>query len=358
MNNEKIKVLIVDDSAIVRGVLTEQLSVQEDIEVVGTAPDPFIARDKILRLKPDVITLDIEMPKMDGLTFLNKLMTYYPLPVIIVSSVTTRDSMASIKALEIGAFDVVNKPGGATSVSSVIDDVLDKIRRAYKVKDIYVKRGAEIQRVLEAQDKPVYDEQLLSKIATTDKFIAIGASTGGTVALEYIFKHLPASLPPILVVQHMPPVFTRQFAGRLNELSELNIREASDGDLVVPGNAYIAPGGLHMTVQRKGNLLFTRLIDTERVHFQKPSVDVLFESLAKEVGQNCAAFLLTGMGKDGADGLLKLKEAGAYTVAQDEHSSVVWGMPKTAIDMDAHREIAALEKIPRRIVELAGGIRI
>lgn len=358
MGDERIKVLIVDDSAIVRGVLTDYLAAQPDIEVVGTAPDPFIARDKILKYKPDVLTLDIEMPRMDGLTFLGKLMTYYPLPVIIVSSITTRDPTASIKALEIGAFDVVNKPGGSTSVAEVIDDVLDKIRRAYKVKDIYVQRGAEVRSILDKQRKPAYDENVLSKIATTDKFIAIGASTGGTVALEYIFAHLPASLPPVLVVQHMPPVFTKQFADRLNELSDLTIREAGDGDLVIPGNAYIAPGGLHMTVQRKGNLMFTRLIDTERVHFQKPAVDVLFESLAREVGRNCVAFLLTGMGKDGAAGMKALKDAGAYTVAQDEKSSIVWGMPKAAVDLDAQREIVPLEDVPRRIVEIAGGIEL
>lgn len=355
MAEAKIKVLIVDDSAIVRGVLTEELAKQPDIEIVGTAPDPFIARDKILKYKPDVITLDIEMPRMDGLTFLGKLMTYYPLPVIIVSSITAKDSFASIKALEIGAFDVVNKPGGATSVADVIEDITEKIRRAYKIKDVYVARGTELHKTLAKQRRPVYDENLISKIATTDKFIAIGASTGGTVALEYIFKHLPSNLPPILVVQHMPPLFTKQFADRLNEMSELSIKEAEDGDLVTPGNVYIAPGGLHMIVRRKGNLMFTHLIDTERVHFQKPAVDILFESIAREVGQNCIAFLLTGMGKDGAKGLKDLKDAGAYTVAQDEKSSIVWGMPKTAIDMGAQREIVSLENVPKRIVEIAGG---
>lgn len=350
---ERIKVLIVDDSAIVRGVLDENLRKEPDIEVLGTAPDPYIARDKIVRLKPDVITLDIEMPRMDGLTFLNKLMTYYPLPVIIVSSITTQNSEASIRALEIGAFDVVNKPSGAISVQEVVGDIIEKIRRAYKVKDVYVKRGLAIKERLERSEPKKYDEKILSRIKTTDKLIAIGASTGGTVALEYIFKNLPPNLPPIVVVQHMPPGFTFQFARRLNELSDLNIKEAEEGDLITPGNAYIAPGGMHIGIKHKGALMFIKMIDTERVHFQKPAVDILFKSVAVEMGQNARGFLLTGMGKDGAEGLLEMKKAGAYTVAQDENSSVVWGMPKAAIDLNAHHEIASLSDMPKKIVELS-----
>ena len=209
MGSKNIKVLVVDDSAIVRNVMLEKLSEYKDIEIVGTAPDPYIARDKIIRLKPDVITLDIEMPRMDGLTFLEKLMNYFPIPVIIVSSVTTQNSKASIRALEIGAFDVVNKPGGSISVNEVIEDIVFKIRQAYQVKDIYIGRRKTLENHLVETPKIQHDSHMLSNIATTDKFIAIGASTGGTIALEYIFKNLPANLPPILVVEHMPPLFYR-----------------------------------------------------------------------------------------------------------------------------------------------------
>ncbi|OHD56387.1 MAG: chemotaxis response regulator protein-glutamate methylesterase [Spirochaetes bacterium GWF1_51_8] len=350
---EKIKVLIVDDSAIVRTVLEEKLGNIKDIEVVGTAPDPYIARDKIVKLEPDVITLDIEMPRMDGLTFLQKLMTYYPMPVIIVSSVTTKDSYASIKALEIGAFDVVNKPGGSISVNDIVDDIVMKIRQANEVKDSYVRRRIELDGKLVKKPPVRHDPHILSNIATTDKLIAIGASTGGTVALEYIFRNLPPNLPPIVVVEHMPAMFTRQFADRLNEISELEVKEAEDGDLIAPGTVYIAPGGMHLTIKRKGALLFTQLLDTERVHFQKPAVDVLFDSVAEEAGQNAIGFLLTGMGKDGAKGLLNMRNRGAYTVAQDERSSIVWGMPKTAVDLGAADEVTPLDDIPKRIVELS-----
>jgi len=257
---EKIKVLIVDDSAIVRGVLEEKLSAFEDIEVVGTAPDPYIARTKILKLNPDVITLDIEMPRMDGLTFLQRLMTYYPLPVIIVSSVTTQDTLASIKALEIGAFDVVNKPSGAFSVEEVIEEIVFKIRKAYAIKDIYISRGIHITNQI--KDKTIkYDDNLLSSVSTTDKLITIGASTGGTVALEYIFRNLPSNMPPILVTQHMPPQFTYQFSLRLNELSALEIKEAENGDLITSGHAYIAPGGIILSLSVKG-LYYTLILMT------------------------------------------------------------------------------------------------
>ncbi|NPV01430.1 MAG: chemotaxis response regulator protein-glutamate methylesterase [Brevinematales bacterium] len=350
---EKIRVLVVDDSAIVRSLLDEKLAGFPDIEVIGTAPDPYIARDKIVKLQPDVITLDIEMPRMDGLTFLQKLMTYYPFPVIIVSSVTAKDSYASIKALEIGAFDVVNKPGGSITVSDIIDDIVYKIRQAAMVKDVYVNRRLALDGKLVKRPAVHHDPHILSNIATTDKLIAIGASTGGTVALEYILKNLPPNLPPIVVVEHMPTNFTKQFAERLNEISQLEVKEAEEDDLIAPGTVYIAPGGMHMTVYRKGALLYTQYTDTEKVHFQKPSVDVLFESVAQEAGQNAIGFLLTGMGKDGAKGLLAMKQRGAHTVAQDEKSSIVWGMPKAAIDMGAVDEVIPLDDVPRKIVELS-----
>ncbi len=348
-----IKLLIVDDSAIVRDVLSESLARFDDIEVVGVAPDPFIARDKIVQLKPDVITLDIEMPRMDGLTFLERLMAFYPIPVIIVSSVTTSDHQAAIKALEIGAFDVVNKPGGSISVGDIVDEIAYKVRQAYEVRFTYVKRRLDFQKQY-STSRPVprlVPSRHLSSLKTTDKLVCIGSSTGGTVALEYLFQKLPAHLPPILIVQHMPPNFTKQFAQRLNGLSPLEIKEAEDGESLADGTVYVAPGGLHLTVERRGAILYTRLGTTERVQFQRPSADVLFRSAAEVAGRNVIAALLTGMGKDGADGLLSLFKAGALTIAQDEESSVVWGMPRAAIEMGAATEVLPLSRIAERLVE-------
>jgi two-component system chemotaxis response regulator CheB len=351
---ERIKVLIVDDSAIVRDVLSESLAQFDDIEVVGVAPDPFIARDKIVQLKPDVITLDIEMPRMDGLTFLERLMSYFPLPVIIVSSVTTSDRHAAMKALEIGAFDVVNKPGGAISVGDIVDEIAFKVRQAYEVRSSFVKRRLDFQKKFASVRAPAPSPsgRVLRTIKTTDKIICIGASTGGTVALEYLFQRLPAHLPPILIVQHMPPNFTRQFASRLDSLSALDIKEAENGEPLAAGTAYVAPGGLHLTLDRRGASLYTRLTTTERVQFQRPSADVLFQSASEVAGRNVVAVLLTGMGRDGAAGLLSLFKAEAHTIAQDEASSVVWGMPRAAVELGAATEVLPLEKIAARIVEV------
>ncbi|MGL1893560.1 MAG: chemotaxis response regulator protein-glutamate methylesterase [Spirochaetaceae bacterium] len=343
-----IKVLIVDDSAIVRDVLTDALNGESDIEVLGTAPNPFIARDKIVRLKPDVLTLDIEMPKMDGLTFLKKLMEYYPIPTIIVSSVTTQDNSAAITALEIGAFDVVNKPGTAISIEDVKQEVVTKVRQAYKVKDTYCSRR-KIANIAIKQPSTVKSQ--LINVKTTDQYIAIGSSTGGTIAVEYLLKSLPANLPPIFIVQHMPENYTLAFANRLNNLSDLNVKEAENGEMVQRGSVYIARGGSHLKVKRRGAQLYIVLEKSERVQYQMPAVDVLFESLSEVVGQNVLAILLTGMGKDGADGMLKLKNVGAHTIAQDEASSIVWGMPKAAIDINAHKEIISLNNIPKSIVQ-------
>jgi two-component system chemotaxis response regulator CheB len=355
-----IRVLIVDDSAIVRETLSERLSAEPDIEVVGTAPDPFIARDKVVMLHPDVLTLDIEMPKMDGLTFLDKLMSYYPIPVIIVSSVTTKDPFAAVKALEIGAVDVVNKPGGSITVGEVAAEVSRKIRAAFELRESFFERRKAIEEKLQYRQtekkKPSVPSRIsgsvLAQLSTTDRVIAIGASTGGTVALEYILSKLPASMPPILVVQHMPPGFTRQFAERLNGLSSLTVREAEDGEMLEAGTALIAKGGFHLTLERRGATFYTKFLDTERIQYQKPAVDVLFRSVAEQAGRSALGVILTGMGKDGADGLLKMKNAGAWTIAQDEASSVVWGMPRVAVELDAHCETASLEAIPERIVAL------
>lgn len=343
----KIKVLIVDDSAIVRDSLAKYLSNLNDIEVVGTAPDPFIARDKILKLNPDVVTLDIEMPKMDGLSFLEKLMRYYPIPVIIVSSITKEDSNSVIKALELGAFDVVNK-SNMYSVNDILDEVANKIRNAYINKEEFLKNFIKVAQGYKITKKQTFT----SDIKTTDKIIAIGASTGGTIAIEYILCNLPKNLPPIVIVQHMPPVFTYQFAKRLNDLSNLDVKEAEDGEVIEIGKAYVAKGGYHLKVVRKGNITQLIFDDSEKVFFQKPSVDVLFNSVAENYGKNSIAILLTGMGKDGSNGLLKIKEKGGYTIVQDEASSVVWGMPKAAIDLNAHIEILSLQEIPRKILNL------
>lgn len=348
-----IKLLIVDDSAIVRDVLSQSLAKYPDIEVVGVAPDPFIARDKIVQLEPDVITLDIEMPRMDGITFLERLMSFYPIPVIIVSSVTTSDRQAAIRALEIGAFDVVNKPGGAISVGDIIEEIAFKVRQAYEVRFSYVKRRLDFQnRYLTENAAPRSPPHYhLGSLKTTDKIICIGSSTGGTVALEYLFQSLPAHLPPILIVQHMPPNFTKQFAQRLNGLSSLDIKEAENGEILADGTVYVAPGGLHLTLERRGATLYTKLTTSERVQFQRPSVDVLFRSAAEVAGRNVVAALLTGMGKDGAEGLLSLFRAGAFTIAQDEASSVVWGMPRAAIELGAASEVLSLDRIAQRVVE-------
>lgn len=350
--SKKIKVLIVDDSAIVRDLLEKKISEHPDMEVVGTAMDPYVARDKIVRLNPHVITLDIEMPRMDGLTFLQKLMKYYPVPVIIVSSLLAKDSLTPIKALELGAFDVVAKPHGSISVQEVTQEIVQKIRLAYQSREGFLKKASffdknnAMHQINRSGETP-----LLSKITTTQKFILIGASTGGTVALEFILRQLPSNMPPILIVQHMPPYFTNQFAQRLNELTSLSVKEAEEGESIISGHVYIAMGGRHLTLHRKGSLLYAAYEDSERVHFQKPAADVMFSSAAKLLGRNALGVLLTGMGKDGGQGLLNMKNAGSYTIAQDEESSVVWGMPKTAIDLGATHEVLALKDIPSFLIK-------
>ena len=347
-----IKVLIIDDSAIVRQTLEDNLNKLPDITVVGTAPDPYVGRDKIVRLQPDIVTLDIEMPRMDGLTFLKKLMTYYPIPVIIVSSITAKDLQSAIKAMDSGAFDVVNKPGGSISVADVVDDIAFKIRQAYKVRDTYVSRRKIV--TLGLKPPPLnFNKQTLSDVKTTGSFIAIGSSTGGTLALEYLFTYLPAYLPPVLVVQHMPVNYTYQFANRLDSISRLNVKEAEDGEKAEQGTVYIAKGGIHLTTERRGAALYIRHENSDRVCFQKPSVDVLFNSIADTAGSNVLGILLTGMGNDGADGLLKLRNTGAMTIAQDEESSVVWGMPQAAVKKDAAVSVLGLNDIPQAIIQFA-----
>jgi two-component system chemotaxis response regulator CheB len=329
-----IKVLIVDDSAVVRKVLTEELSRYPDIEIVGTAVDPYMARDKIVKLKPDVVTLDLEMPRMDGLSFLAKLMKFYPLPVVVLSSLTPKNSQNAVKALSLGAVEVLCKPGSAFGTGGVAADLVRAIRAA---------ANADVKRTPQEDISDVATPVI--SIQTTHKIIAIGASTGGTKAIEVVLKGLPANSPGTVIVQHMPEHFTSAFASRLNEVVPMEVREAKEGDRVLPGTALIAPGNKHMLLERSGGTYLVRLKDGPRVHYQRPSVDVLFQSVAKAAEKNAVAALLTGMGADGAKGLLALKESGAFTVAQDEESCVVFGMPKEAIKLGAAAKVVPLGQI-------------
>lgn len=338
-----IRVLVVDDSATVRNIFSKELSRYPDIDVVGTAPDPYIARDKIVHLKPDVITLDIEMPRMDGITFLGKLMKHYPLPVIIVSSLTRNGGKLSLEAMEKGAVDVIAKPGEAYTVGDMSEQLAEKIRAAARV-DIsrYSRQDA-------AAAKPsVTSTKALSE--TTNKILAIGASTGGTEAIKDVLTRLPRNIPGTVIVQHMPPNFTTAFANRLDGLCEFEVREAKDGDSVRPGLALIAPGNYHMLLSRSGANYYVKVKSGPLVHHQRPAVDVLFKSVARYAGANAAGVILTGMGKDGAEGLLEMRNSGAKTIAQDEASCVVYGMPKAAVEIGAAERIKPLYDIPGTIL--------
>ncbi|HDG96643.1 MAG TPA: chemotaxis response regulator protein-glutamate methylesterase [Desulfobacterales bacterium] len=344
--NDDVRVLIVDDSAVVRKVLTQELSKERGIKVVGTAPDPYIARDKIIKLKPNVLTLDIEMPRMDGLTFLKKLMRYYPLPVIVLSALTEKGGELAMEALSLGALDVMAKPTGSYSVGDVAVQLADRIRAVanIKVEKKNFKRGPinQVQKKLSSA----------SLAKTSGKIIAIGASTGGTEAIKEVLLPMPPSAPGMLIVQHMPAKFTASFADRLNEQCEITVKEAEDGEHVVTGKALIAPGNYHMVLRRSGARYYVRVTDGPMVHHQRPAVDVLFKSVAKYAGRNAVGILLTGMGADGAEGLLMMKEAGARTIAQDEKTCVVFGMPKEAIKLGAAEKVVSLKSITSRALEM------
>lgn len=344
---KNIRVLVVDDSAIVRKVFTEELSKEKGIEVIGAAPDPYIARDKIVQLKPDVITLDIEMPRMDGLTFLKKLMRYFPLPVIIVSSLTPKGSKLALEALSTGALDVISKPSASYSVGDMSIQLADKIRAVAKVRVDKKTVGA-----LTGPARPGKKIRSHAMLETTNKIIAIGASTGGTEALKAVLTRLPATTPGILIVQHMPAKFTTSFAERLNELCDMTVKEAQDGDSVTNGVALLAPGNYHMLLRRSGARYYVNVKQGPLVHHQRPSADVLFQSVADYAGANALGIILTGMGADGAAGLLKMKESGAKTIAQDEKSCVVFGMPKEAIKLGAADKIVPLDNIAQTAINL------
>lgn len=344
-----IKVLVIDDSAIVRRVLSEKLAEAADIEVVGTAMDPFVAREKIIKLRPDVVTLDLDMPRMDGLTFLGKLMKYYPMPVIVVSALTPKNSEAALRALELGAVDVVAKPGSTYSVGEIGQMIVDKIRAAMAVRS-RARFGAPQLPPLQ----PAPEARTLAGVE--GKILAVGASTGGTEAIKAVLMGLPANIPGTLIVQHMPANFTAPFAERLNKTCPMEVREARHNDPVTPGTALIAPGNRHMTLRRKRDQYYVEIKNGPAVHHQRPSVDVLFHSVAQQAGPNAVGVILTGMGGDGAQGLLAMRQAGARTMAQDEESSVVFGMPKEAIQIKAAEKVVALPDMALQIMDaLSGG---
>lgn len=339
----KIRVLIVDDSAIVRRILSDAVSTQCDMEVIGTAPDPYVARDKILALHPDVITLDIDMPRMDGLTFLRRLMQHHPIPTIIVSSLGQSSCSAALDALRSGAVDVLAKPNGPYSVAELRHSVASCIRGAASSTPRGMRNGTAEPAVT---PPAVVAPQLLTSHVHPQTVIAIGASTGGTVAIQDILLQLPADMPPMVITQHIPAGFSLSFAARLNKLCPMQVREAVDGERLQRGIALVAPGDFHLIIRRLGADYVVELGKGPQVCFQRPSVDVMFASVAQAAGSHAIGLLLTGMGTDGAKGLLALKLAGANTIAQDEASCVVYGMPRAAVDLNAVKTVVSLHDIP------------
>jgi two-component system chemotaxis response regulator CheB len=344
-----IRVLVVDDSAIVRKILTDCLAAEPDIQVVGTAPDAFVARDKILALEPDVITLDIEMPRMDGLTFLKKLMQFHPIPTIVISSLTQQSCRTALEALALGAVEALAKPGGPYSAGNLRHLLADKIRAAARARIWPSAAGTTSAFCRNAA--PAGPQPSLPRGA----IIAIGASTGGTEAIAAILAQLPESTPGVAIVQHIPAEFSRAFAQRLNEHSAMEVREARDGDELRPGQALVAPGNLHMAVRRNGGGYAVSIQDGPRICYQRPSVDVLFASVAEIAGPLAVGVLLTGMGSDGARGLLKMRRAGARTFAQDEATSVVYGMPREAASLGAVERQVPLSRMADAILNARVG---
>ncbi len=343
----KIKVLIVDDSALIRSVMKEIIGSQPDMEVVGVAPDPLIARDMIKQTNPDVLTLDVEMPKMDGLDFLERLMRLRPMPVLMVSSLTERGSEITLRALELGAVDFVTKPKLSiqTGMREYTDMIADKIRIASKA-HIRARSLAHAETDRAAGELPLIRNPLTS----SEKLIVIGASTGGTEAIKNFLVQMPSDSPGILITQHMPEGFTRSFARRLDGLCKIAVSEAAGGERILPGHAYIAPGNAHLKLVRSGANYMTELDSGAPVNRHRPSVDVLFDSVADCAGKNAVGVILTGMGKDGAQGMLKMRSAGAYNFAQDEASCVVFGMPREAIAAGAVHQIGALHELPGMVL--------
>lgn len=350
----RTRVLIVDDSALMRQLLTEIIGRSPDFEVVGSAPDPFVAWDRIKQLRPDVLTLDVEMPRLDGISFLDRLMRNYPMRVVMVSSLTERGCDTTMRALEIGAIDYVAKPKLDLSrgMEALGEELLDKLRIAAAAR-VPARRTAPAPTAANQPTVPALSRPAGLAFTGTHKVIAIGASTGGTEALKDVLSAMPADAPGIVMVQHMPPLFTAQFAERLNRSSRLTVREARDGDRVLPGTALLAPGGQHMEVVRSGAQYSVRVYAGPPVSRHCPSVDVLFRSCAAQVGANAIGVIMTGMGDDGADGLLAMRKAGARTIAQDERSCVVFGMPREAIARGAAEQVLGLDAIAMGALHLA-----
>jgi two-component system chemotaxis response regulator CheB len=352
---KKIKVLVIDDSALVRQTLVSLLSSDPHLEVIGSAADPFIAVEKIKNEVPDVITLDIEMPKMDGLTFLKKLMTQHPIPVVVISTLTEKGTQTALRALEYGAIEIIAKPKINTkgSLENSKIELIDKIKAA---SNAFIKRKTRKQlQKIEVTPKLSADvilrkERGSSLLQTTETVIAVGASTGGTEALRVLLQAFPADSPGILVVQHMPELFTKQFSIRLNTLCQITVKEAKNGDRVLRGQALIAPGGKHLVLKRSGAFYFVVIMDGPLVNRHKPSVNVLFRSVAQIAGKNAIGVIMTGMGDDGAAGLLEMKEAGGKTIAQDEASCVVFGMSREAIALGAVDYVLPLDEITGKIL--------
>ena len=349
-----IRVLIVDDSAAMRQLLTKILESDPAIEVVGTAADPYFARDKIRSLKPDVLTLDVEMPRMDGLTFLEKLMHAYPIPVVMVSSLTQQGCDVTLRALELGAVDFFAKPTIDTlrGVEGGAAQIVAKVRAAAVAK-LRPPVGPDSLKDHKTLLRPALAGSGVSAFRATNQIIAIGASTGGTEAIREVLTALPADSPGIVIVQHMPPGFTASFANRLNGLCAIQVSEAKDGDRVLPGHALIAPGSFHMELQRSGAEYKVRVFEAPPVNHHRPSVDVLFDSCAAQAGKNVAAAILTGMGDDGARGMRRLRDAGAKTIAQDEATCVVYGMPKEAVAHGGVEKVLPLNRVAGELLQMA-----
>ncbi len=348
-----IKVLVIDDSALVRQTLTEIINSDPQLQVIGTAADPYFAARKIRDIVPDVITLDVEMPRMDGLTFLKTLMAQFPVPVVIISSLTQQGSHMALRAMELGAVEIVAK-SEIRNTKAHLEESCIRITDAIKAAHM-----ATVKRMILSKPKSEFIPIIKPKTGinslnykTTDKVIAIGASTGGTEALRYCLKHTPANCPGILIVQHMPAGFTKSFADHVNTICEVTVKEAEDGERIMRGHAYICPGGRHMKLERSGAKYSIKISDGERVNRHKPSVDVLFRSVADNAEQNAVGIIMTGMGHDGAAGLLEMRNSGAITIAQDEQSCVVFGMPKEAIKLGAAKYILPLEEIPAHLITL------
>jgi two-component system chemotaxis response regulator CheB len=349
---------VIDDSAVMRQLLTEILGSDPGIEVIGTAPDPFVAREKIKLLNPDVLTLDVEMPRMDGLAFLRNLMRLRPMPVVMCSSLTQKGAAVALDALALGAVDFVAKPAVDVvhGIKEAAQEIISKVKMAARAK-VKPLVDAPVMAVADRHDAGVVlpKRGAPSHFATTDRIIAIGASTGGTEAIKDVLSRLPADIPGVVIAQHIPQAFSGPFALRMNASSLLNVCEASDGQPILAGHAYIAPGDRHLLVVRNGARYQCRLSAGDLVNRHRPSVDVLFRSVAQSAGRNSIGVMLTGMGRDGAEGMKEMREAGASTIAQDEETSVVWGMPGAAWQIGAVQTLHPLPRIADHIVELANG---